>query len=145
MLKNLSLGDRVARLVVAAALAFLAYDHVIEGVVAGIVRVLVDERGGEVWISVCDEGIGIPPEALPHLFRRFYRTAAARERGLPGLGLGLFVTRSLIEAHGGRIWAESEGDGRGSRFTVVVPRRMDPARAGSRSADAEGRVAAPSP
>jgi PAS domain S-box-containing protein len=99
----------------------------------GSVGVTVDERDDEVWISVTDEGIGIPPEALPHLFTRFYRTASARERGLPGLGLGLFVTRSLIEAHGGRIWVESGGEGQGSRFIVVVPRRMDPAGADSRA------------
>jgi len=94
----------------------------------GVVRVQVDERDDEVWISVTDQGIGIPPAALPHLFRRFYRTSAARELGLPGLGLGLFVTRSLIEAHGGRIWAESAGLNQGSQFTVVVPRRMEPSR-----------------
>jgi signal transduction histidine kinase len=95
----------------------------------GAVCVQVDEGDDEVRIAVADEGIGIPPEALTHLFRRFYRTAPARERSLPGLGLGLFVTRSLIEAHGGRIWAESAGVGLGSRFTVVVPRRVGQFRA----------------
>jgi two-component system, OmpR family, phosphate regulon sensor histidine kinase PhoR len=109
----------------------------------GMVRVEVDERDDEVWISVADEGIGIPAEALPNLFRRFYRTAAARERGLPGLGLGLFVTRSLIEAHGGRIWVKSDGDGQGSRFTFVVPMRMKAARAEPRSTSTGERTALP--
>jgi two-component system sensor histidine kinase VicK len=95
----------------------------------GTVRVQVAERDDEVWITVVDDGIGIPREALPHLFRRFYRTAEAREQGLPGLGLGLFVTRSLIEAHGGRIWAESAGLGQGSSFVAIVPRRSDQGRA----------------
>jgi PAS domain S-box-containing protein len=94
----------------------------------GAVRVEVDEHPDEVWIAVTDEGIGIPPDALPHLFERFYRTAAAREHGLPGLGLGLFVTRSLIEAHGGRIWVASAGADRGSRFVVAVPRRSGQSR-----------------
>ena len=89
----------------------------------GTVRVCMVERDAEVLISVTDEGIGIAPDALPHLFRRFYRTAEARDLGLPGLGLGLFVTRSLVEAHGGRIWVDSEGVGRGSTFTVAMPRR----------------------
>jgi len=111
----------------------------------GMVRVEVNERDDEVWLSVTDDGIGIPPEALPHLFRRFYRTAAARERGLPGLGLGLFVTRSLIEAHGGRIWVESDGDGQGCRFTVVVPRRMDPTRMESRAPGIGAWPDAPAP
>jgi PAS domain S-box-containing protein len=89
----------------------------------GKVRVRVEERGEEVWLTVADEGIGIAPAALPHLFGRFYRTPQARDRKLPGLGLGLYVTRSLVEAHGGRIWAESAGPGRGSRFIAVLPRQ----------------------
>jgi PAS domain S-box-containing protein len=109
----------------------------------GAVCVQVDEGDDEVRIAVADEGIGIPPEALTHLFRRFYRTAPARERGLPGLGLGLFVTRSLIEAHGGRIWAESEGVGQGSRFTVVVPRRVDQYRAETRLRGTSDRATPP--
>jgi PAS domain S-box-containing protein len=109
----------------------------------GMVRVQVDERDDEVWITVADEGIGIPLDALPHLFRRFYRTAAARERGLPGLGLGLFVTRSLIEAHGGRIWAESAGPGRGSSFIVAVPRRSGQDRAELQPASTSDWAAAP--
>jgi PAS domain S-box-containing protein len=102
----------------------------------GTVRVQVDDRADEIWISVTDEGIGIAPDALPRLFRRFYRTPAARDRKLPGLGLGLFVTRSLIEAHGGRIWAESAGPGQGSSFTVVLPRQPDQRRADAGPGDA---------
>jgi PAS domain S-box-containing protein len=94
----------------------------------GTVQVHVEERGDEVWIVVSDEGIGITPDALPHLFQRFYRSAAARAQNLPGLGLGLYVTRSLVEAHGGRIWAESGGSGLGSTFTVVLPRQAGSAR-----------------
>jgi PAS domain S-box-containing protein len=94
----------------------------------GPVRVVVREQSNAVEISVADDGIGIAADAIPQLFQRFYRTRAAREQGLPGLGLGLFVTRSLVEAHGGRIWAESAGPGQGSTFSVVVPRRPAPDR-----------------
>jgi PAS domain S-box-containing protein len=101
----------------------------------GSVQVRVEERGAEIWLTVADEGIGVSPDALPRLFERFYRTAEARELHLPGLGLGLYVTRSLVEEHGGRIWAESAGPGRGSSFTVVLPRdpeqRATPASAAS--------------
>ncbi|MFN8634812.1 MAG: GAF domain-containing protein [Chloroflexota bacterium] len=87
----------------------------------GPVQVRVDDDGEELRITVTDQGIGIEPEILPQLFGRFYRSPSARERRLPGLGLGLYVTRSLVEAHGGRIWAESGGRGQGSRFVVALP------------------------
>ena len=74
-----------------------------------------------VRVSITDHGVGIPPEALPHLFDRFFRSegAAARARGL---GLGLFITRRIVEAHGGTIVVDSEL-GRGSRFTIALPLR----------------------
>src|SRR5581483_6800930 len=89
----------------------------------GLVRVRVEEHPNEVWIAVTDEGIGITAEVMPRLFGRFYRADEARQRRLPGLGLGLFVTRSLVEAHGGRIWAESAGAGHGSTFVATFPRQ----------------------
>jgi two-component system phosphate regulon sensor histidine kinase PhoR len=69
-------------------------------------------------VSVVDRGIGIAPEDLPHLFERFYRTRGSRKA--EGLGLGLYITRMLVEAHGGRIWAESEL-GKGSTFSFTLP------------------------
>ncbi len=81
------------------------------------------ERGGEhVAISVSDEGRGVPPEQLPHLFRRHVGAAGGeREPGLGRYGLGLAICKGLVEAHGGRIRAESGGVGRGTRFTFTVP------------------------
>jgi signal transduction histidine kinase len=92
----------------------------------GRVLVTLEELDDEVRVTVSDQGIGIDAETLPRLFGRFYRSEAARDRRLPGLGLGLYVTRSLVEAHGGRIWAESSGAGQGSRFVVLLPRRAAP-------------------
>ena len=74
--------------------------------------------GAEARVSVRDRGIGIEADQLPHVFDRFYRAEA--EGGPEGLGLGLFVTRGLVQAHGGRIWAESE-PGAGSTFTFSLP------------------------
>lgn len=71
-----------------------------------------------VQVSVTDTGEGIPAEHLPHIFERFYRPAAARTP--KGTGLGLSIARSLIEAHGGRIWATSQ-EGAGSTFTFALP------------------------
>ncbi len=72
-----------------------------------------------VAVSVVDEGPGVPPDLLPHLFRK-HADLGNRERG-GGFGLGLLICKGLVEAHGGRIWAESGGAGRGTRFTFTVP------------------------
>jgi signal transduction histidine kinase len=82
----------------------------------GEVVVRVEQRAREAVISVQDFGPGIDPDHLPHLFDRFYRANAQSS----GLGLGLYISRILVEAHGGRIWAESR-PGHGSTFTVALP------------------------
>jgi signal transduction histidine kinase len=64
---------------------------------------------------VTDSGIGIPASALPYVFDKFYRVKSAATREIEGTGLGLAITKSIIEAHGGRIWVESQ-EGRGSTF-----------------------------
>ena len=76
---------------------------------------------GGVHIRVRDEGIGLLPEEIALLFQRYGRTESARSRGLPGLGLGLYACRGLVEAHGGRIWIESEGRDRGTTVHVELP------------------------
>ena len=86
------------------------------GAEQGEVVVRVEEREGEALLSVRDAGPGIDPEHVPHLFDRFYR---ASDRS-PGLGLGLYISRILVEAHGGRIWVESQ-PGQGSTFTIALP------------------------
>ena len=84
------------------------------------IEVAAERDGVHVAISVSDEGRGVPVERLPHLFRK-YAPAGDRARGVGGYGLGLAICKGLVEAHGGRIRAESGGAGRGTRFTFTVP------------------------
>jgi signal transduction histidine kinase len=83
------------------------------------ITVNVEARQDEVAVSVTNSGSGIAPEELPRLFRRFHRTDEARRSGVKGIGLGLYITRELVEAHGGRIDAESE-PGRLARPTATT-------------------------
>lgn len=76
-----------------------------------------------VLIHVVDQGIGIQPGEEERIFQRFYRTDTRLSRSTAGVGLGLYITRSIVEAHGGRLWARSEGPGRGSTFTMLLPVR----------------------
>ena len=85
--------------------------------------VVAAERDGiQVAVSVADQGRGIPSEQMPDLFRKFSR-AHSPDHGssLAGSGLGLAICKGIVEAHGGRIWAESEGPGLGARFTFTLP------------------------
>jgi len=75
----------------------------------------------EAVVSVTDQGAGIPPEHLPHVFDRFYRVTGGKGVAeAEGLGLGLYIARLIVEAHGGRIWAESEVH-KGSTFHFTLP------------------------
>jgi len=92
------------------------------------IRVAAALDGPHVAISVSDRGRGVPPDRLPHLFRKHGGAPAGeRERRLGGSGLGLSICKGLVEAHGGRIWAESGGAGRGTRFTFTLPVAEDAA------------------
>ena len=75
----------------------------------------------QLLVTIQDSGIGIAPEHLPHLFTRFYRVDKSRSRAGGGSGIGLTITRHLVEAHGGHIWAESTGNGQGSTFSFTLP------------------------
>ncbi|HKI05443.1 MAG TPA: ATP-binding protein [Thermoanaerobaculia bacterium] len=86
----------------------------------GTIRVRGRAAGGEVAVTVEDTGPGIPPEHLPFLFERFYRTDVSRSRATGGAGLGLAIVKQLAAAHGGRVWVESEV-GRGSVFGFSLP------------------------
>jgi signal transduction histidine kinase len=87
---------------------------------SGTVTVSGFRRRGEVVLSVTDTGIGLDRDDLARVFDPFYRAPAARRAGIQGKGLGLAVSRYIVEAHGGRIWAESR-PGTGSRFSVALP------------------------
>jgi signal transduction histidine kinase len=86
----------------------------------GEVRVRVWSRGNQVVVEVADTGIGIPEDALPRMFSEFYRAKNAKATDEEGTGLGLVITKDVIEKHGGRIGIESK-EGKGSVFTVILP------------------------
>jgi signal transduction histidine kinase len=94
-----------------------------------VVGELLRTGGGEQWVlvRVIDQGIGIPPGEEERIFERFHRADTRLSRTTAGVGLGLYITRSIVEAHGGRIWAESSGLGRGSIFSLTLPVRTQSA------------------
>ena len=83
------------------------------------IRISAKREEVHVAISVSDEGQGVPPELLPRLFQKHVRLG--KDRGSGGSGLGLSICKGLVEAHGGRIWAESGGTNQGTRFTFTIP------------------------
>ena len=85
------------------------------------IRISGSRIGDRVRLAVSDAGIGLPPEMLERVFHLFVQTPQALDRTRGGLGLGLAIVRSLVELHGGRVWAESPGPGGGSTFTIDLP------------------------
>ena len=93
----------------------------------GVISIGIDKKDrsksfdrNHILISVSDTGEGIPPEHLAHIFDRFYRVKSARSRNDGGTGLGLAIASQMVQAHGGRLWAESE-TGKGSAFFIALP------------------------
>ncbi|MGE5661302.1 MAG: sensor histidine kinase, partial [Ignavibacteriales bacterium] len=80
-----------------------------------IIRSNINNNTDEVIIRIRDTGVGIHPEILPRLFTKF---ATRSDRGT---GLGLFISKGIVEAHGGRIWAENNSDGKGTTFSFTLP------------------------
>lgn len=91
----------------------------------GLIQVEVYPDGGFVILTVSDNGIGIPPADLPYIFDKFFRAGNTRGQ-YPGTGLGLAIVKSIIDQHGGRIWAHSQA-GEGTTFTVMLPIAAKPA------------------
>lgn len=84
-----------------------------------------NEPGRDLYITVKDTGVGIPPEHLGRVFERFYRVDKARSRASGGTGLGLSIVKHIVEGHGGRVWAESQGPGKGTAITFTLPAAAD--------------------
>ncbi|MCK4369216.1 MAG: HAMP domain-containing histidine kinase, partial [Dehalococcoidales bacterium] len=89
----------------------------------GQITVEATREGGELIVSVADTGIGIAPKDQRKIFDEFYQAHSGPKDKTPGTGLGLPLSKSFIEMHGGRIWVESGGKGKGSRFTFSLPIR----------------------
>jgi PAS domain S-box-containing protein len=107
----------------------------------GHIRLTAEPEGGEVVITVKDTGVGIPAEKLPRLFEMFFQVDRSLERSQGGLGIGLSLVRRLVELHGGRVEARSEGIGKGSEFIVRLPVLVEiPAPPHSGESDGNGKT-----
>jgi signal transduction histidine kinase len=95
-----------------------------------------DERDGVV-LSVTDTGIGMPQEEQERIFEPFGRATNAARHGMPGMGMGLYICRQIVEAHGGRMWVQSAGEGRGTTMSVWLPLDM-PGNASDQAAAEQG-------
>jgi two-component system phosphate regulon sensor histidine kinase PhoR len=111
-------GDRARIMQVIGNILDNAIKYSPEG---GVVKASLDANPLEFVISIADQGIGINPDAQEQIFDRFYRVNDLISRQYSGIGLGLYVARAIVEAHGGRIWVESQ-EGQGSIFSFTLPR-----------------------
>ena len=109
-------GDRISQVLI--NLLGNALQYTPEG---GGVFLTIQQTRKDIEVRIKDTGLGIPAEHLPHLFTRFYRVDKSRSRAGGGSGIGLTIAKYLVEAHGGRIWAESDGAGAGSTFSFTLP------------------------
>jgi len=87
----------------------------------GAVTVMAEEKKDHLLVAISDTGIGISPQDLSNIFTRFYRVDKSRSRAGGGSGIGLTIAKHLVESHGGKIWAESPGLGKGSTIKVLLP------------------------
>lgn len=101
-------------------------DNALKYTPKGGVKVRVSQNGEKLRVTVSDTGIGIPATELPYLFAKFSRGKEIGRLNTGGTGLGLYVGKSIVEANGGQIWAESDGENQGSRFIVELPIKQSP-------------------
>src|SRR5205823_11649330 len=80
----------------------------------------VDDRSDQIVTSVCDRGMGIPPDELGHVFERFHRGRKVSSTNYGGLGLGLYIAKQIVDRHGGSIWVDSK-EGSGTTFYFTLP------------------------
>jgi signal transduction histidine kinase len=100
-------------------------DNLIENAIkysptGGTVEISLRREEEHAYLTISDQGIGIPRADLPHIFDRFYRAGNVNDRAFAGMGLGLFICRAIVEQHGGRIWATSQ-PGEGTTFHITLP------------------------
>ena len=88
---------------------------------SSVITVSARREGVHIAFSVVDEGEGVSTDRLPHLFRKHSRIDEEASSGIAGSGVGLAICKGIVEAHGGRIWAESEGHAMGARFSFILP------------------------
>ena len=96
-------------------------DNAVKYTPTGQITIALTKQDGKARLLVKDTGAGIKPETMSHLFQKFSRASDASKYNLLGTGLGLYLASELLKAHHGKIWAESEGDGKGSSFFVELP------------------------
>jgi signal transduction histidine kinase len=111
-------GDEDALEQVLLNLIANAVNHTTSG---DTISVTADRRDGRIRLEVTDSGEGIDPSLLPNLFDRFVRADSARSRATGGTGLGLAICHSIVEEHGGSIWADNNGDEGGAQFVIELP------------------------
>jgi len=95
-------------------------DNAIKYTPSGFVRVELKEEGGMAVVFVSDSGLGVSATLIPYLFEEFVRDERVKKE-IRGTGLGLYIARKITEAHGGKLTAESAGEGKGSMFGMTVP------------------------
>lgn len=95
-------------------------DNAIKFTISGEVRITGEEENENIHIKISDTGIGIPEDKIESIFERFYQVDSSNKRRFGGVGLGLWISRNFVEAHGGKIWAESKS--RGSTFHILLPK-----------------------
>ena len=87
----------------------------------GSITLSLEKKDKNVRFVVSDTGVGINPKTMPKLFKKFSRADNASDANIHGTGLGLFIAKEILTAHGGHMWAESEGEGKGSQFYIEIP------------------------
>jgi signal transduction histidine kinase len=115
----------------------------------GRIRVSLRADGGDAVLTVEDTGVGIRPEVMPFIFDLYVQSERTLDRARGGVGIGLMLVRRLVELHGGTVTASSEGEGRGSRFTVrlkqVLPAQVPAPVVDARPVSDGGGVRSPGP
>ena len=87
----------------------------------GSITISLEKNDKNIRFVVSDTGVGINPKTMPKLFKKFSRADNASDANIHGTGLGLFIAKEILTAHGGKMWAESEGEGKGSQFYIEIP------------------------